>query len=108
MIVLKKEKCYVARIIEWQGLKLVNICDKGLIGKTIRDEKIEMHISPNYFEGEFVNTEEALLLIKSCSIANLVGEKIVIEVIKAELASKHAVKKIGSTPFLMIFKFSRP
>ncbi|MEM3436967.1 MAG: DUF424 family protein [Nitrososphaerales archaeon] len=104
---MKNEKCYVARIIDWQGMKLVNICDKELIGKTIKDKKVEIHISPNYFEGELVNIEEALFLIKSCSIANLVGEKIVIETIKAELASKHAVKRIGSTPFLMIFKFSR-
>lgn len=104
---LEKEKCYVARIIDWQGMKLVNICDKELVGKTIKGKKIEMHITPSYFEGEFVNLDEALFLIKSCSVANLVGEKIVIEAIKAELASKHAVKKIGSTPFLMIFKFSR-
>ncbi|MCP8315693.1 MAG: DUF424 family protein [archaeon] len=104
---MEKEKCYMARIIDWQGMKLVNICDKDLIGKTIRDEKIEMHISPSYFKGELINVEEALFLIKSSSVANLVGKKIVIEVIRAELASKHAVKKIGSTPFLMIFKFTR-
>ncbi|MEM3382546.1 MAG: DUF424 family protein [Nitrososphaerales archaeon] len=102
---MKKERCYVARIIDWQGMKLVNICDKELVGKVIKDKKIKMHISPNYFEGELVDLDEALFLIKSCSIANLVGEKIVIETIKAELASKHAVKRIGSTPFLMIFKF---
>jgi hypothetical protein len=98
----------MARIIDWQGMKLVNICDKDLIGKTINDGKIEMHISPSYFKGELVNLEEALFLVKTSSVANLVGEKMVIEAIKAELASRHAVKKIGSTPFLMIFKFSRP
>jgi len=97
----------MARMIDWQGMKLINICDKDLIGKTIKDEKVEMHISPSYFKGELVNTEEALFLVRSSSIANLVGEKIVVEVIKAELASKHAVKKIGSTPCLMIFKFAR-
>ena len=97
----------MVKMIDWQGMKLINICDKDLIGKTIKDEKIEMHISPSYFEGELVDIDEALFLVKSSSVANLVGEKIVVEVIKAELASKHAVKKIGSTPFLMIFKFSR-
>jgi len=97
----------MARTIDWQGMKLINICDKELVGKTIKDEKIEMHISPIYFKGELVNKDEALFLIKSSSVANLVGEKIVVEVIKAELASKHAVKKIGSTPCLMIFKFMR-
>ncbi|MCP8313151.1 MAG: DUF424 family protein [archaeon] len=104
---MEKEKCYMARIIDWQGMKLINICDKDLIGKTIRDENIEIQISPSYFNGELVNVDEALFLIKSSSVANLVGEKIVIEAVKAELASKRAVKKIGSTPFLMIFKFTR-
>jgi hypothetical protein len=97
----------MARTIDWQGMKLINICDKDLVGKTIKDERIEMHISPSYFKGELVNIDEALFLIKSSSVANLVGEKIVVEVIRAELASKHAVKKIGSTQCLMIFKFAR-
>ncbi|NWG09924.1 MAG: DUF424 family protein, partial [Nitrososphaerales archaeon] len=66
----------------------------------------EMHISPSYFKGNLVNLNEALLFIKSSSVANLVGKKIILEVIRAELASEHAVKKIGSTPFLMIFKFA--
>ncbi|MCP8303915.1 MAG: DUF424 family protein [archaeon] len=103
----KSEKCYVARVINWQGMSLVNVCDKELIGKTIRDGKVEICISPDYFKGETVSIEEALLLIKSSSVANLAGEKIVIEVIKAKLASEHAVKKVGKTPFLMIFKFVR-
>jgi hypothetical protein len=96
----------MVRVICWQGMKLVNVCDEELLGKTVRDDKVEMHISPNYFKGNLVNLDEALLLIKSSSVANLVGKKIILEVIKAELASKHAVKKIGSTPFLMIFKFA--
>ncbi len=95
----------MARIIDWQGIKLINICDRDLVGKTIKGEKSEMYISPSYFKGELVNTEEALFLVKSSSVANLVGERIVVDTIKAELASEHAVKKIGSTPFLMIFKF---
>ncbi|MCP8323900.1 MAG: DUF424 family protein [Candidatus Methylarchaceae archaeon HK02M2] len=102
----RSEKCYLARIINWQGINLVNVCDKELIGKTFKDEKIEICISPDYFKGELVSIEEALVLIKSSSVANLAGEKIIIEVIKAKLASKQAVKKIGTTSFLMIFKFS--
>jgi len=98
----------MARLIKWQGMNLVNICDKDLIGRTIKDEKFEMCISPNYFEGELVSIEEALQLIESSSVANLAGDKIVIEVVKAKLASKDAVKKVGTTSFLMIYKFSRP
>ena len=105
LIFLKQEN-YAVRVIEWNDTTLVNICDSELVGSVIKDDKIEMHISKEYFLGEFMGIEGALREIKRSSIINLTGKRIVKEVLNAKMATEEAVKTIGSTSILMIFKFS--
>lgn len=95
------------RTIDWQGKKIVNVCDKDLLGKTVKEGKIEMNISSNYFDGELVSLDTAIQIIKSSNMINLAGNKIIFEVINAKLACEDAIKKVGGIPFLMIFKFFR-
>lgn len=96
---------YVARTIRYEGNLMVSVCDEELLGKTVKDGELEMHISADYFGGESVNSEEALGLIRRSQIVNLAGTRIVEKTLEAKLASPLAVKRIGSESFLMIFKF---
>lgn len=98
---------YVTRMIEWKGLKMANICDEELLGKVIDNEGHKMYISKEYFNGPLVGLDEALELVRSCPMVSLVGDRIVGHVLKNGLACPEAVKKVGSTSFLMIFKFRR-
>jgi hypothetical protein len=98
---------YIARTIDWQGMKLVNICDEELLGTVVKGEKVEMHISPDYFGGQHVSLESAMSLIKTSAIINLAGSRIVDQVLNERLAASQAVKKVGSVSFLMIYKFTR-
>lgn len=98
---------YVARVITWEGTSLVNVCDEDLMGKTIGGDGVEIHISRQYFGGERVSEEQALNLVRSASIANLVGRRIVGRVLDAKLAARDAVKEVGTVQFLMIFRFAR-
>lgn len=100
-------QAYIARTITYEGNALVNICDQELLGKTIQEGRVEMHISKEYFGGELVNEEQALRLVQQSSIANLAGTRIVQRVLAARLASAKAVKRVGDVHFLMIFKFAR-
>jgi hypothetical protein len=100
----RKDKNYVVRTINWEKNKLVNICDKELIGCTLKEGPLLIYISSEYFNGEIVDSEEAIKLIKDSKIANLVGNRIVLTALNKNLASELAVKKIDSTLFLMIFK----
>lgn len=97
---------FVARVITWEGTALVNICDQELLGQKVRDGSLEMHLSRDYFGGELVSSEEALQLVRSCSMANLVGQRIVGRVLAERLAAPGAVRTIGAVAFLMIFKFA--
>jgi hypothetical protein len=84
---------------------MVNICDEELLGLTVKGDKLEMYISKEYFGGDLINLDEALKLIRKSQIINLAGTRIVKYTLEANLASKLAVKRVGSTSFLMIFKF---
>jgi|GEM_PF-78483 hypothetical protein len=97
---------YIARRIKWYNTVLVNICDEELLGKTVKGNGVDMHISRDYFGNERVSEQEAINMIKESSIVNLAGSRIVEKVVKAQLASKLAVKNVGSVSFLMIYKFT--
>ncbi|MBI4258473.1 MAG: DUF424 family protein [Thaumarchaeota archaeon] len=102
---IKKDKRYIARTVSWQDAVQVSICDSEVFGQTVKGDGLEINVSREYFGGDMVDTEGALNLVRSSSVANLVGNNIVGAVIDAELASDMAVRKIGGTAFLLIFKF---
>jgi hypothetical protein len=67
--------------------------------------EIVLSLSEDYFQEEVIGVNKAADLLKKCSIANLVGEKIVALAISMGLAKEVSVKRICGIPFLMIFKF---
>ncbi|MDH2901891.1 MAG: DUF424 family protein [archaeon] len=96
---------YIARTIKWQQHILVNICDEELLGTTVKNGEVDMAISREYFGSDKVNEAEAINLVRSSSIVNLAGSRIVSKVVDANLASERAVKQVGDVCFLMIYKF---
>jgi len=93
------------RAADYQGSTLVNICDEELIGKTVTEGRLKMHISRDFFFGEIVDGREALRLMKVCPMVNLAGRRTVNLAIANELGAKEAVREIEKVPFLMIYKF---
>jgi hypothetical protein len=99
------KKQYIARTIKYERLILVNICDEEILGTTVKGNQVDMAISREYFGGDKVNEDEAINLVKSSSIVNLAGSRIVSKVVDANLASGRSVKQVGNVSFLMIYKF---
>lgn len=100
------EKQFIARKIKWQDQVLVNICDEELLGTTVKGGNTDMEISRDYFWGDKVDAQEALDLIRTSSIINLAGTRIVERTVREKLATERAVKRVGSVSFLMIYKFT--
>jgi uncharacterized protein len=94
------------RSIGWKDTTLINICDEDLIGKTLTEGKLKMHISREYFGGQTVPAEQALKMMKESSIINLAGQQAVEIALSNKMAAKEAVRLIEGVPFLMIYKFS--
>jgi uncharacterized protein len=94
------------RSLSWKDTTLINICDADLIGKTLSEGKLKMHISREYFGGQIVDSSEALRMMKDSSIVNLAGQRAVKIALANKLAAEQAVRLIEGVPFLMIYKFS--
>lgn len=94
------------RAISWKDTTLINICDVSLIGRTLSEGKLKMHISRDYFGGQVVDDTQALRMMKGSAIINLAGEKAVEIAVSNNLGHKEAVKMIEGVPFLMIYKFN--
>ena len=97
---------FSVKTAEYRGSVLANICDEELVGRTVKDGKLQVHLSKEFYSGEVVNKGEALRLIRTCSIVNLAGSRSVSLAVDNEIGAREAIRSIESVPFLMIYKFS--
>jgi hypothetical protein len=98
-------KRYALRIIKYQDSTMINMCDVELIGMKLEQGDLVIDISKEYFQQEIIEEFQAERLLRLCSIANLVGERIVKLAIDLRFAKELSIKRISGVPFLMIFKF---
>ncbi len=103
---IKQKKNYALRKIKYQETQIINICDLNILGKEISQGDFTINISREYYYSEEITNEDAVNLLKSSSIINLVGKDIVDLAVGLNLAKKASVKTIENIPFLMIFRFA--
>ena len=84
---------------------MINICDIELVGEKLQQGDMIIELTREYFHQQTIENSQADKLLRSCSIANLVGERIVRQAINMKIAKKESIKWICGIPFLMIFKF---
>ena len=94
---------YSVRISDYQKNTMLNMCDAELVGKEIVDGELKIHISENYYGKQIVEKDEALSMLKSASILNLVGKETISLAIDLGIGSEDGVKIISDIPFLIIF-----
>ena len=97
---------YALRKIKYQETQMINICDLNILGTEINQGDFQINISKEYYYSEEITNDDAIKILKSSSIINLVGKDIVDLALNLNLAKKNSVKTIENIPFLMIFKFS--
>lgn len=96
---------FSVRSIAWKNSKVVNVCDTDLIGRTLVEGRLKMHISKDFFGGDLLEEEEAVKLIKESPMISLAGTRSVNIALTNKLGSPQAVREIQGVPFLMIYKF---
>ena len=101
----RDNQTFAARTTKYSDSLMISVCDADLVGKILRRGETVLSLSGDYFQEEVIGVNKAEDLLKKCSIANLVGEKIVALAISLGLAKEVSVKRICGIPFLMIFKF---
>jgi|TARA_B100001105_G_scaffold23086_1_gene16357 hypothetical protein len=94
---------YSVRIFDYQKKTMLNMCDAELIGKDVVDGELKIHINENYYGKQIVDKAEAISLLSSASMLNLVGKETISLAINLGIGSESGVKIISDVPFLIIF-----
>jgi len=95
---------FYVRKMHYQGSLMINICDEELLGRNIVSESLNINITKDFFN-ELTNEKEIGNLLKRCSIANLIGRRVIEKTLSMGLAKRDSIKIVSDVPFLMIFKF---
>ena len=85
---------------------VVAVCDKELIGKRFEEDKFQLEVKENFFNGDETDEEKAIEIMKQESMKdstfNIVGKKSVNTAIKAGIISREEIKKIQDIPFALV------
>ena len=77
---------------------LVAVCDKDLIGKTLRDGKIKLEVKKEFYGDQLTTPEEAAKALSEANTGNIVGKKSVKIAIDRNLVDPSAVIHIAGIP----------
>jgi hypothetical protein len=83
---------------------LLCMCDAEILGKTLREGKIVFCVKEDFYKGAKVNVEEAVSLIESSTIVNMVGKHVVNKAIERGYVHPDAVLHIEGIPHAQIVK----
>jgi hypothetical protein len=83
---------------------LLCMCDADILGRTLREGKIVFRVKEDFYEGAKVPVEEAVSLIETSTIVNMVGRNIVKKAIERGYVHPEAVLNIQGVPHAQIVK----
>ena len=81
-----------------KGELVVAACDPEVLGKCFKEGKLVLDVKKDFYEGTLLSVEDALAVIESSTIANIVGDRIVSNAIKAGLICEESVLRISNVP----------
>lgn len=78
--------------------RLLAACDEELLGRTLRDNGVKFEVSPAFYDGDRITDEEFRAMLAHCTVANLVGERVVRLAIEAGLVDEENTMRIEGVP----------
>ncbi|WP_319506943.1 DUF424 family protein [uncultured Methanolobus sp.] len=83
---------------------IVALCDRELIGKTLKEGNITVTITEEFYKGEIISEEDAIKLISKASNVNIFGEKAVSCAVKSGVVNKDNVMIINEVAHAQVFR----
>ncbi len=83
---------------------LLCMCDIEILGKTFREGKIVFCVKEDFYRGARVDVEEAVSMIESSTVVNMVGKNVVKKAIERGFVHPEAVLQIEGIPHAQIVK----
>lgn len=81
--------------------EVVAVCDIDLLGKSIKNNKMEIKVSEQFYKGDLLEIEDVLIILERSANFNIVGKKIIDSVIEKGIISPDGVLFIDDIPFAM-------
>ncbi|MEO2221241.1 MAG: DUF424 domain-containing protein [Nitrosopumilus sp.] len=94
---------FSVKISDYQKNMMLNMCDAELMGKDVVDGELKIPINETYYGKQLVDKDEAISLLKSASVMNLVGKETISLATDLGIGSESGIKIISDIPFLIIF-----
>jgi hypothetical protein len=88
---------YVKKFLS-SGEVVVAACDPEILGRCFKEGSLVLEVKKEFYQGNLLSIEEALAVIESSTIANIVGERIVSNAIKAGLICEESVLRVSDVP----------
>jgi len=83
---------------------LLSMCDTEILGRTLREGKIVFCVKEDFYRGTRVDVEEAVSMIESSTIVNMVGKNVVKKAIEKGFVHPEAILQIEGVPHAQIVK----
>jgi hypothetical protein len=83
---------------------LLCMCDTEILGRTLREGKIVFCVKEDFYKGIRLDVEEAVSMIESSTIVNMIGKNVVKKAIEKGFVHPEAILKIEGVPHAQIVK----
>jgi len=84
---------------------IIAICDSELLGKKFEEEKMQLDLTGEFFNGEDLSEEQVLAIIEDekteDATFNIVGEKAIELALKAGIIKKEGIIRIQGVPIAL-------
>ncbi len=84
---------------------MVASCDEELIGKTFRQGRLKLSLEKGFYGDSLLGLGEALVVLESADILNLVGNNVIGAAIEKGLVHPDAIISIDGVPHVQAMKF---
>ena len=91
------------KIWKHDGEVLVAVSDIDILGKTFSNDELSIEVSRDFYEGKIINEAEIKELLKTGTIINAVGNKIISLLIEEDVVEEKNVLKIGEIKHAQVF-----
>lgn len=86
------------------GSTIIALCDRELIGKTLKEGNLTVTISEDFYKGTIISEEDAIELLSKASNVNIFGEKAVSCAVRCGAVNKDNVKFIDEVAHAQVFR----
>jgi hypothetical protein len=86
------------------GDLLLAAADKDLLGRKLREGPLRLEVLPSFYQGEDADEELLLNRLSMCTVANLVGEKVIAAAIHGGYIDSGCVLVIEGVPHAQLAK----